>query len=114
MGQMSGRSYPELPPSPAQIATLVAYVRTFSQKRAAKERGVAIQTVKNHLEELYRRLGVSSALEAVVVLGWLSVPEDGPMACGWIATCSRPRNHRGQHGGFRALVQVPGTLSSRV
>jgi hypothetical protein len=25
------------------------------------------------------------------------------VACGWVARCDRPRGHRGQHGGFRAI-----------
>jgi hypothetical protein len=26
------------------------------------------------------------------------------VACGWVASCGRPRRHRGQHGGFRPIT----------
>ena len=100
-----GRVPTGLTPTPAQLSVFAIYVRTFSQKRTAYESGLAYQTVKNHMEDLYRRLGVSSAMEAAAVLGWLRAPAEGPQECGWVGRCTRPMEHRGHHGGFRSFVK---------
>jgi len=84
----------------AQLVTLAAYVQSGSAKETATELGIALSTVKNHLSNLYGRLGVSGAMEAAAVLGWVTIPGDYRM-CGWLGTCTRKAEHRGQHGGFR-------------
>lgn len=93
-----------LPPTPRQLDVIGAYVRTGSEKAAAAALGISIQTVKNDLSSLYRRLGVTKAMEALTALGWVEVPGDPPKRCGWTGYCSRLFGHRGQHGGFRAIL----------
>ena len=61
-------------PTPAQIRTLDAYVRTGSYQAAAHDLGVSLHTVKNQLDKLYRTLDASGVLEALNALGWLCVP----------------------------------------
>jgi len=90
-------------PTPAQLLAFRAYVETGSQKIAANRCGISPQTLKNHLHDLYQRLGVSGAMEAANKLGWVSFPDSTPKACGWIGYCTRSLNHRGHHGGMRAF-----------
>ena len=71
---MSGPSRPDLPPTPAQLAVLAAYVRVGSWRAAAETQGVRLSTAKNEARDLYARLGVRSAMQAAVALGWVSVP----------------------------------------
>jgi DNA-binding CsgD family transcriptional regulator len=73
-----------------------------SQRNVAAHFGLSPQTVKNHLYALYQHLGVNSAMEAALVLGWVRV-EPAPEVCGWTGYCGRPEGHRGHHGGFRAF-----------
>jgi hypothetical protein len=95
---------PDLAPTSGMLRVFTAYVRAGSQKAAAQECGVAVQTVKSQLGELYTRLDVGSAMEAAAKLGWLHVPEDTRPACGWVGYCSRPLGHRGHHGGMRSAL----------
>ena len=90
--------------TPAQLNAFRAYVQTGSQKEAAHVLGIAVPTLKNNLCALYARLGVTGAMEAAAALGWVSLPGEEPAPCNWSGYCSRPRGHRGRHGGFRALV----------
>jgi len=46
-----------------------------SIKEAALELGIAHQTAKNLLTSAYRRLGVSTAIDAARALGMLEVPD---------------------------------------
>jgi DNA-binding CsgD family transcriptional regulator len=96
-------------PTPAQLQVMAAYVRTGSQKATAHECGIALQTVKCHMSNLYARLDASGAMEALTKLGWVALPGSGPAVCGWIGYCSRPAGHAGSagghHGGFRAFVR---------
>jgi DNA-binding CsgD family transcriptional regulator len=89
----------------AQLVTLAAYVQSGSAKETATELGIALSTVKNHLSDLYARLGVGGAMEAAITLGWVTVPPDY-RACGWVGSCTRKHDHRGQHGGFRGTHQA--------
>lgn len=99
---------PKRPGSPtkAQLRVMEAYVRLGSQKAVAHELGIRVQTVKNHMGDLYVRLGVGDHMEALHRLGWVCarVPSD---SCGWLAYCSRPSDHGGHHGGFRPVLQEP-------
>ena len=61
-------------PTLRQLQVMEAYVRTGSQKAAAHECNLSIQTVKNHLTALYARLDVSNVLEALTKLGWVEIP----------------------------------------
>jgi len=90
-------------PTPGQLVAFRAYVETGSQKAAADRCGIRVQTVKNHMLGLYRRLGVGGAMEAAGALGWVRVPGGDPRSCGWVGYCSRPFGHRGHHGGMRAI-----------
>jgi DNA-binding CsgD family transcriptional regulator len=93
-------------PTTAQLRVMAAYVRTGSQKAAAHECGIRVQTVRNHMAGLYVRLGVGGAMEALTKLGWVALPGASPAPCGWVAYCSRPRGHGGHHGGMRAFVKA--------
>lgn len=93
-------------PTPGQLRVLEAYTRLGSQKAVAHELGIAVQTVKNHMEGLYVRLNVGGAMEAVHALGWVHAPNmAGVPPCGWLAYCGRPDGHRGNHGGFRPFLR---------
>jgi DNA-binding CsgD family transcriptional regulator len=93
-------------PTPRQLRVMEAYVRTGSQKAVAHECGISIQTVKNHMAGLYARLDAACMMEALTKLGWVALPGAGPTPCGWVAYCSRPRGHRGHHGGMRAFIRT--------
>lgn len=96
-----------LSPTPAQLRVMEAYARLGSQKRVAHELGITVQTVKNHLRDLYVRLEVEGgAVVALNALGWIRTPAaTGAAPCGWLAYCGRPEGHRGQHGGFRPFLR---------
>lgn len=102
---MSART--NLAPTPTQLRVVEAYARLGSQQLVADEIGISVQTVKNHLRDLYVRLGVEGgAVNALRKLGYIRLPGDtGVSPCGWLATCGRPEGHRGQHGGFRPLLR---------
>lgn len=94
-------------PTPQQVKVLEAYARLGSQKAVAHELGLSVQTVKNHMQSLYGRLGVGGAMEALQAMGWVRTPsQTGVAPCGWLAYCARPDGHRGQHGGFRPFVRL--------
>lgn len=54
--------------TPQQRATLMAYARAGSIESAAALLGIGGQTIKNHLTDAYRRLGVKSGPQAIYVL----------------------------------------------
>lgn len=91
-----------LPPTGRQIACLAAYMRTGSQKAAAAEVGVTVQTFRNYMKTLYARLDVTGAITAASALGWIRIARDRSV-CGWVGWCSRPDGHHGHHGGMRGL-----------
>lgn len=62
--------FPQLRPSPRQMEVLRAVYRLGSHKDAAAALGVTAGTMKYHLAELYRRMGVENAYEAAYAL-WL-------------------------------------------
>lgn len=91
-------------PTDRQLAALRAYLAAGSVKDAARNLGIAPQTMKNHLASVYADLGVGSALEAALTLGWLRLP-NSYAGCGWTGVCTRPAGHRGHHGGWRGVAQ---------
>lgn len=64
-----------LPVSPAQLRAFTAYLHALDdgegQKRAAADCGISVQTLRNHTEEMYRRLGVTNAIQAALQLGMI-------------------------------------------
>jgi DNA-binding NarL/FixJ family response regulator len=60
-----GHGLPELTPRERQI--LAALMKGESNKQIARDLGIAEQTVKNHLSQLYARFEVSSRLSLMVV-----------------------------------------------
>ena len=58
--------------APSERAALRAYARTGDQRRAADDRGVSYQTLKNECCTAYRKLGVTNAIDAFRKLGWLT------------------------------------------
>jgi DNA-binding CsgD family transcriptional regulator len=66
----------ELGPTPRQLQVMAAYARTGSQKAAAHECNLTLRTVKNHMSELYARIDVGGAIEALTKLGWLVPPKN--------------------------------------
>lgn len=66
--------------TPQQRAAVLAYGRLGDTRLVADQLGITFQTVKNHLADAYRRLGVTSGAQAVYVLmggdrSALEVPE---------------------------------------
>ena len=94
------------PLTPGQLRVLEAYTRLGSQKAVAHELGLALSTVKNHMSELYVRLNVGGAMEAVQALGWVHANVAGVPPCGWLGYCGRPDGHTGNHGGFRPFLRT--------
>ena len=97
-------------PTPQQLRVMAAYVRTGSQKAAAHECNLSIQTVKNHCTALYARLGVGNVLEALTKLGWVAVP--GTVS----ATVSakefvRPIRRSYRHAGCDTITTLDDALS---
>jgi DNA-binding CsgD family transcriptional regulator len=62
-------------PTPRQLEVLRVCIEEGSRKRAAYRLGISGYTLRNHLTELYGRLGVTTEIEALRELGWLTVPE---------------------------------------
>ena len=80
-------------PTQQQLRVMAAYVRTGSQKAAAHECNLSIQTVKNHLSALYARLDASNVLGALAKLGWVRVP--AVPAKGFVRPVRRSYRHAG-------------------
>lgn len=92
-------------PTRSQLQIIEAYTRLGSQKAVAAELGIALQTVKNQLADLYVRMNVGGAMEAIQALGWVHANVHGAPPCGWLAYCGRPEGHTGTHGGFRPFLR---------
>lgn len=45
-----------------------------TEKETAESLNISVQTVKNHLSNAYRKLGVNRLSEAYLILGWLRLP----------------------------------------
>ena len=61
--------------TPRQREALAAYAETGEYDAAARRIGANLQTYKNTLQVVYRKLGVTGAIDAFRVLGWLSARE---------------------------------------
>ena len=59
--------------SPMEIKVLALYANLGSQQEVADALEIKLQTVKNHLSSIYKKLGVSSAISAFKRMGWLAV-----------------------------------------
>ena len=105
-----------LSPSRRQLQCLEALIICGTQKDAATYLGISIQTFKNHMGTLYKRMGTNSSMETASKLGWVNIPsnEAGPSICGWVGYCSRSFNHKGRHSDFRALDTNNGELFNGV
>ena len=84
-------------PTKRQLDVMLAYCKTGSMKGAAFYLGVGLQAVRNELSALYAVLGVHSAIEATVALGWTTLPPDLPR-CNHQTRCPFLRGHTGPHG----------------
>lgn len=94
------------PPTISQLRVLDAYARLGSQKKVAHELDIELQTVKWHMQNLYARLGVGGAMEALSALGWVHGPfTRNKVPCGVIVYCGRPIGHAGEHGGYQPFLR---------
>jgi len=84
--------------SPAEYKALRLRAIGLTAAEAADQLGVSEQTVKNQSASAYQKLAVDNLASALVVLGWLRIPDQ----CDFVGRCGRPSGHRGHHGGFRA------------
>ena len=55
-------------PTPRQLEVLRTVARSESREAAAARLGITVQSIKNQLTHLYRRLGVGGELQAAWVL----------------------------------------------
>lgn len=62
--------------TPRQFEAMVRYGEYGTQKAAARAMGISVQTHKNLVSEAYRKLDVTTAIEAFLILGWLKLPEE--------------------------------------
>jgi DNA-binding NarL/FixJ family response regulator len=62
-----------------EIRVLKLLMKGFNRERIAESLNISLNTVKTHLENAYEKLGVHSAVEAVVKLreGTISFPDEG-------------------------------------
>ena len=60
--------------TPREWDVLRAYAINLTTKDAARSLGISVQTVKNHLANIYFKLGVNTALAAMHRVGWLWIP----------------------------------------
>jgi FixJ family two-component response regulator len=63
--------------TPAQDRVLRMRARGMSVMEVAAVLGISEQTVKNHLSDVYRRLGTGGLIPTLIERGWLRVPSGG-------------------------------------
>jgi DNA-binding CsgD family transcriptional regulator len=61
-------------PTDRQLQVLATYARCGTQAETARQLGIHVQTVKNHLLAASQRLGTKSAIGSYMALGWLRIP----------------------------------------
>lgn len=64
------------PLSAREYQVLAVYARLGDQRHVASALAISMQTVKNHLSNAYRKLGVETNFQAFRVMGWLTAPGD--------------------------------------
>jgi len=62
---------------PREYECLYRLAEGASYSEAARDMGIAYSTFKNHLTSGYRRLGVNTLAQAMIVVGWVTLPEAG-------------------------------------
>jgi len=67
--------------TPAELETLQIMARKGSMKAVARERGIAMCTVANTLQNVYRKLSVHSSTEAAYLLGLSEQPAVEKCSC---------------------------------
>ena len=81
---------------------LRTYLVSASLKQAAWSEGVTLAAAKNRLNALYRHLGVHSAIEASIALGWTILPPETKRCNALTGRCVMPPGHHGPHVGAHA------------
>lgn len=57
-----------------QLRILVLVGLGFTNEEIGAAIGITSRTVQTHLTNIYSRLGVKSRVEALVTLGWVTIP----------------------------------------
>ena len=86
-------------PTQRQLDFLRTYLVSSSLKEAAYQEGVTLAAAKNRLNALYQRLGVHSAIEASIALGWTVLPPETRRCGAMTGRCLMPPGHHGPHVG---------------
>jgi DNA-binding CsgD family transcriptional regulator len=61
--------------SPREREILIMLANGHTTVTAARELGLTVQTVKNHLQRAYYKLHARNRQQAFLEMGWLSPPE---------------------------------------
>jgi len=77
----SKKRQPELPLSKREMEVLQLITLGHANKEIARNFGIAISTVKNHIHNIFEKLGVSSRQEAIQSCADWSVPEEQVPEC---------------------------------
>jgi len=62
------------PLTPREQEVLARYAACGHQATIAADLDLSTQTIKNHLSHAYAKLGVGTGVEAMAIMGWLSIP----------------------------------------
>lgn len=58
-----------------EYEVLWVYAKVGHSGETATQLGLSVQTVRNHLNHIYLKLDVHSAIEALVAVGWVNLPK---------------------------------------